>query len=140
MSLVSINTAPSLRELRWFGLVMGLFLTTLGAVVSWKFQRPQLLWGFATAAVLFIFLYYSIRPIQKPLFAWWNLAVYPIGWTVSHLTLVVVFYLVLAPIGLLLRMAGYDAMKRRRETTENTYWDQLHQKDKTSVEQYFRQF
>jgi hypothetical protein len=41
---------------------------------------------------------------------------------VSHLLLLVVYYLVLTPIGLLMRLIGYDPLQRRFDRSAQSYW------------------
>lgn len=63
---------------------------------------------------------------------------FPIGFVVSYLILAVVYYLVLTPIGLVMRLAGYDPMQRQIDRDAETYWTPRKQDE--STEQYFRQF
>ena len=65
-------------------------------------------------------------------------ATFPIGFVVSYVILAVVYYLVLTPIGLVLRLTGYDPMQRRFDRNAKTYWTPREQEE--STEQYFRQF
>jgi hypothetical protein len=62
----------------------------------------------------------------------------PIGWVISHVILAVIYYLVLTPIGLLLRAAGRDLLARRRDPTAESYW--IDRGAKPEVERYFRQY
>ncbi|MFO0829111.1 MAG: SxtJ family membrane protein [Phycisphaerales bacterium] len=52
----------------------------------------------------------------------WMFAVLPIGWSLSHVLLAIVFYLVVTPIGIALRLAGRDPMERRFDRAAKTYW------------------
>jgi hypothetical protein len=67
----------------------------------------------------------------------WLAASRPIGWTVSFLLLAFVFYAILTPTGLLMRLTGRDPMERRIDRDAPTYW-----KRRTPVHdsrRYFRQ-
>ena len=68
----------------------------------------------------------------------WVLAAEPIGWTISSLIMAIVFYLVVTPIGLAMRLVGRDPMTRRLEPDAPSYWHQ--RKPVTDIKQYFRQF
>ena len=59
-----------------------------------------------------------LRPIYV---AWMTLAM-PIGWVVSHLLLLFVFYLVVTPIGLAMRLIGYDPLTRQLDRSAKSYW------------------
>jgi hypothetical protein len=61
----------------------------------------------------------------------------PLAWTVSTVLLILVYYLVLTPIGLALRLAGRDRMGRRFDSDRTTYWVKRNESDPS---RYFRQF
>jgi hypothetical protein len=62
----------------------------------------------------------------------------PIGIVISFSVLVVIYYLVLTPIGIAMRLAGYDPMKRTFDPDAGTYWTA--RKPTTDQERYFKQF
>ena len=136
--MIGIKTSYSRRELMWFGPLFALFAGLVGGVASWKFDAPGFAkWvGLVSAAIVAI--YYAVPPLRKPIFVAWLAAVFPIGWVVSHLLLSVVFYLVVFPIGLLVRLFGYDALRRRREPDAESYWIEREPRD--DPRRYFRQF
>lgn len=74
----------------------------------------------------------------RRLYVGWMLAALPIGWTLSHLLLALVYYLVVTPIGLVMKLVGYDPMKRAFDRTSETYW--VERRPETEASRYFRQF
>jgi hypothetical protein len=60
----------------------------------------------------------AIRPVFSGAMA---LAI-PVGWLVSHVILAGLFYLLFAPIAIVFRVIGRDALKRRSEPASATYW------------------
>jgi hypothetical protein len=68
----------------------------------------------------------------------WLLAAVPIGWTMSRVVLGVVYYAVLTPVGLLLRLFGRDPMERGFDPSAGTYW--VERKTARDPRRYFRQF
>jgi hypothetical protein len=74
----------------------------------------------------------------RPLFVGWIVAAYPIGWTVSHVLLSAIFFLVLTPIGLILRATGTDPMHRSFDPDARTYWSK--REPVREAARYFRQF
>ena len=62
----------------------------------------------------------------------------PIGWTVSHVVVSIVFYLVMTPIGLIMRMVGHDPMCRHLDPNASSYW--MAYNPKADSARYFRQF
>jgi saxitoxin biosynthesis operon SxtJ-like protein len=63
---------------------------------------------------------------------------FPIGFVVSHLVLLAIYYLVLTPVGLMLRSLRYDPMNRRFDRGARSYW--IRRETADEVQQHFRQF
>ncbi len=138
MAMISINLNPSRRELRWFGLLVLLFFGLIGGLVLWRARSltaPITLWSIGAATCA---MYYAIRPFRRPIYLGWMYAVYPIGWVISHTVLSITYYLVLTPIGLVMRGLGRDPMERRFDRSAKTYW-RPHNPDGEAA-RYFRQF
>lgn len=78
------------------------------------------------------------RPIGRALYRGWMFAALPIGWTISHILLGMVYFLVFTPIGLVMRLLGKDPMERRFEPSAPTYW--IKRPPPAEASRYFRQF
>ncbi len=138
MAMISINLNPSRREMRWFGLLVLLFFGLIGGLVLWRAQSLTVsvtLWSIGAAMCA---MYYAIRPLRRPIYRGWMYAVYPIGWVISHTVLALTYYLVLTPIGLLMRGLGRDPMERRLDRSAKTYWVPYNPHGEAT--RYFRQF
>ena len=61
----------------------------------------------------------------------------PIGWVVSRVLLALAYFAVFAPLGLVFRLIGRDALARRRRPEGPTYWTIRDQP--TDPERYLRQ-
>ncbi len=138
MAILEVNFNPSDKELRWFGLMLALFCGLVGALVYWRTgssAAARVLWALGGALGV---IYYALRPLRRPMYLGWMAAVYPIGWTISHLMFGFIYYLVLTPIGLLLRLGGWDPLQRHFEDEVRTYW--LERRSPAETTRYFRQF
>jgi hypothetical protein len=137
MSLIEINWCPKSRELRQFSLAWIAFFGLLGAYTLWAnaaLGAAIVLWFVAAAGVIGWFWPRAIRPAYLVLMA---LAL-PIGWVFSHLLLAIVYYLVLTPIGLVMRRFGYDPLARELDRSAKSYWTPH---DSTGdPERYFKQY
>ncbi len=80
---------------------------------------------------------WSAPAFGRRLRAGWMRAVTPVGWSVSRLLLGIVYYVVLTPIGLALRLAGRDPLRRRAGSVADSYW--ADHRPARDVERYFRQ-
>ena len=56
----------------------------------------------------------------------------------GYLLLVIIFYLIVTPLGLVMRMLGRDPMQRKFDRSAASYWIERPQHDETA--RYFRQF
>jgi len=74
----------------------------------------------------------------RGLYVGWMTAALPVGWAISFLLMVVVYYLVVTPVGLVLRAVRGDPMCRKFDPEAESYW--IESKTTGSVERYFRQF
>ena len=138
MALIEIDLQPSKSQLRWFGLILFIFFSLLGAIVFFVFDAPGLAYGLWTVATIASIVYYAVRPFQRPLYLGWMYLAWPIGWTISHLLLAAIYYLLITPIGLVMRILGRDSMQIKPNTEDQTYWVEHRTGDHPS--RYFRQF
>jgi len=68
----------------------------------------------------------------------WMTVMYPIGWAISHALLALVYFGWVTPIGLLMRLFGYDPMRRRLTRQKASHW--VRRKPIGNINRYFRQY
>jgi len=76
--------------------------------------------------------------IARPFYILWHALGCAIGFVVSNVLLTAVYYLVVTPIGLLLRIAGRDPLERRFEPERSSYWKDAEKVN--DAERSFRQY
>lgn len=137
MALVDINWNPSRKDLRIFSLLLIVF----GAVVGgWLWSRnPDGTFGKALLGVGVGLggLGVCLPSLMRPVYVVWMALAFPIGWTVSHAMMAATFYLVMTPIGLIMRLCGRDPMQRRIDRNAKSYW--ISKPANRDVKSYFRQ-
>jgi hypothetical protein len=136
VALIEIDKNPGRRDLLWFGVVVAAFCVVVGLVLHWKFNatgaaKVVIGIGLGIAAV-----YYAMPGLRRGLYVGWMYAFWPLGWLFSHVILGATYYLVITPIGLILRATGNDPMKRRFDREAPSYWTQHEQ----APDGWFRQF
>jgi hypothetical protein len=139
MSVVQINRNPSAKQLNQFGFIWLGFLALFGALAWFKLGLPSLaavLWVLAAVVPAVGWL---VPAVMRAVFVGMSYAAWPIGFVVSHVVLALVYYLVLTPIGLVMRLVGYDPMTRGRDPEAATYWVERTD-DRRGAGRYFRQF
>lgn len=138
MSLIELRKDATRQELAWFGLLLLVFCVLLGIIV-WRatgtFAVSRYIWA---AGLALSILYYAVPPLRVRLFAGWMYASYPIAWVVSHVLLAAIYFGLLTPFGLVMRLVGYDPLRRRLDKDATSYWTERERV--TDVTRYFRQF
>ena len=138
MALIKVNKEPSTRDLRQFaGIWLPLACLIIGVIIqrqTGEWKAPLALWGVCGV----ISLMGLIQPkLIKPVFVGLMYAVFPIGFVLSYLILTFVYYFVLTPVGLIMRLVGYDPMERELDREATTYWKRRDPPPESS--RYFRQ-
>lgn len=133
MALAEINWKPSARELRIFSVALGCLLALIG---FFSFRASAWL---PLAMTLLIVVFGLIAPAAiKPVYLGWMILLFPVRWIVSCLLIAVVYYLVITPIGLALRLLGHDLIGRRFDSQATSYWKS--ERRTRRERDYFRQF
>jgi len=114
-------------------LLAGVFVLLRAGVPAAALAAALAAVGLAGAIVIWV-----SQPVGKRLYVGWMSAAMPIGWTISQLLLGAVYYVVITPIGLIMRVAGRDPMRRRFDPQAKTYW--IGHRDVEDMDRYFRQF
>ena len=135
--MIEINRNPSRRDLLVFASILPVFFGIAGAL-AWRAGAPfgaELLWAVGIAVSLAAF---AAPAARRGLYVGWMYATYPIAWTVSHMILAAIFFLVATPIALMLRAIGRDPMQRRLDRAAGSYW--VLRQQRRGGGRYFRQF
>jgi len=136
--VLEVNWHPSPKQLRLFAVLLAALLAGVGV---WCFapetsRVAPSLW-LVVAAVVGVTGLVCPRAVRG-IYVVWMVAAFPIGWLVSHLLLAAVFFLVITPIGLILRLIGYDPLQRRFDRAAKTYWQPRENRSDTA--RYFKQY
>jgi Saxitoxin biosynthesis operon protein SxtJ len=133
-----INKKPTRRDLAVFGLMLPLCFAVVGVVVGRKSGSaflPRLVWGAGGTLTL---CYLVLPAVRRPIFIAWSYLTYPLGWIVSHVLLVLIFFVVLTPIGLVVRLLGHDLLHQKFDPSVASYWTPRQKTD--DFRRYFQQF
>jgi hypothetical protein len=118
--VIEVKT-PTPGQERWFGVLLLAVFVVIGTMLLWQvgsLRVARVLWGIGLGLAL---LYYAVRPLRRPLYYGWMRLVYPIGWVISHVALAIVYYGIMTPLGLVMRLFGRDKLERRLEPTVESY-------------------
>jgi hypothetical protein len=131
------NIKSTTKDLRDFGLSIGVVLALLGGLLFW-YERPlypYLLMAAAAFVLTGLVFPTPLKPLQR---LWMTFAVL-VGWFMTRLILTVLFFLVITPTGLCLRLFGKEFLDLKIDRSRKSYWN-LRQRREIKPEEYERQF
>ena len=107
--------------LRSFGLVFGCLIAgVFGLVLPFIFSLEYRLWPWLAGGVFAAWALVhpaSLRPVYR---AWMHVALV-IGFINTHVIMFILFYGMFLPFGAVMRLFGWDAMKRRMTPDADSY-------------------
>ena len=116
----------SRKNLFWFGVTMGIIFGVLGLLVRIRVLPSFGNWSEAESlwAVGVIFLAWAlVAPMTlKTLYTFWMYLALTMGYVVSRLLLTILFYGIMTPMGLAMRLFGWDPLRLRPAKGEASYW------------------
>ena len=117
----STTAIPGKQELRKFGFIFATGLVLIfGLFFPWLLEKASPSWPWIAAAV-FAGSALILPQILKPVFIAWMKIGHVLGWINTRIILGVVFFIIFAPVALLMRLFGNDPMRRRLDETASTY-------------------
>ena len=120
-----INTAEvTTLDLRKFGFIMGaMFALIFGGLFPWIFDKTSEtwpIWPFIVMAVFWVLAIVLPESLRKVNEIWLKVG-NVLGWINSRIILGIMFFLLIFPIGLLLKIFGKDAMSRKLDKDADSY-------------------
>jgi saxitoxin biosynthesis operon SxtJ-like protein len=108
------------KQLRHFGFLVGGIFGLIGLwPMLWRHQSPRL-WALALTVLLVVPALVAPRTLA-PVYRVWMAAGEVLAWINTRIILGVVFYLVVTPIGLVMRLTNHDPMRRKFEQAGESY-------------------
>lgn len=132
-----VNWRPDARELRRFAIAMLLGFSLLGLLSVWRAS------GISTLAIVLWItgLVLATAAFVPKLGRVAYLSVYLpssiMGYVVSHVILTLMFFLLITPLGIILRLMGKDPLQQRHQK-HKTAWTPV--KQVKNEDSYYRQF
>ena len=118
-----VHTIPELddKELRKFGLMTGAIVAGLfGLLLPWIWEFSFPLWPWIFFAVFGAWALLAPATMQGVYRVWMRIGL-AIGKVTTPIILGIVFYIVIMPVGLVMRLFRWDAMRRKLDSDLETY-------------------
>jgi hypothetical protein len=134
MRLIDFNWQPTQRQLKQFAVICLFALPGIGWV--WGVSN-NVLAILACVGVLVASIGFAFPNAIKPLFIALTLIATPIGMIVGELAMLMIYFGVFLPFGLIFRLIGRDALQLKLDRTRTTYWQT--KKQPSNDGSYYRQ-
>jgi hypothetical protein len=116
-----LNKQPDKKELRSFGFITGgLTPVIFGLLLPWLFDHDFPRWPWIVSAILIVWA--IVLPMSlKPVYRVWMTIGLCLGWINTRIILSIMFYFIILPTGLILRLLGKDPMTRSIIKEQKSY-------------------
>ncbi len=110
----------SRKDVRKFGLLF----SAVGIVIAGiTYFRQSDIWPvFLALAAFFLLAALLAVPLLRPVYTGWMKFAFILGWVNTRIILGIAFFLVLTPIGVLIRLFGKNPVDIRVERDRGSYW------------------
>jgi hypothetical protein len=125
------------KDLRNFGITMGIALGVIGGLLLWR-EKPYYFYC-VIAGIAFLLSGFAFPAVLKPFQKVWMTISILMGWLMTRVILIILFYGILTPIGLIGRLCGKDFLDIKLNKNAPSYWvlRGKQEYDKKSYEQQF---
>ena len=131
------NIKSEKSDIRKFGITIGVILLIITGFLFWKEKESfQILLIFS---VTLCFLGIAIPFILKPIYWVWMIFATILGWIMTRVILSLLFYIIITPIGLILRFFGKQFLELRWDKSKESYWN-FRTNEHLRKENYEKQF
>jgi len=111
----------SYKQERQFGYLFAAVFTIIAFWPLWPLHAPKIAW--LAGAVAWVAVALICPRLLAPLYKAWMKFGHVLGWINARIILAFVFFVVVTPIGLLMRLLGKDLLRMKSRTTDS-YWIQ----------------
>jgi len=126
------------KQLRTFGIALSIFLGIIGLIHFIKGNTPTNYW-FWGAAIVILIATLTVPIIIKPIYRAALFVAHILGWINTRLILGLIYYLLITPVSLIMKLMGRDPLNRKFDKEAKSYWN-VRERIPNPKEQYLRQF
>ncbi|MFQ5823655.1 MAG: SxtJ family membrane protein [bacterium] len=114
------NINPTRKDLRKFGISLGIVFTL---ILSYFFytQKLKVVWPFIIPTLLLILGIAAPLLLKSSYKVWMTVAII-LQWFVTHIILTILFYFIITPVGLLMRLFRKELLSKKFNIIRESYW------------------
>ncbi len=113
------------KKLRAFGLSMGTLFFVIALIAL--LRRGQLVAQLYLLSGVFVLCAVTAPSGLRATYRGWMAVAHVLAWVNTRVLLIVLFYLVVAPLGLIMRLCGADLLEERIQARTPSYWKKKEQ-------------
>lgn len=127
----------SKRKLRNFGITVGVVFLLVALLLMFRSHSLILCYSLGVIGII-LFIFGVLFPLilNKIYIIWMGLA-FAIGWVVSRILLLILFFFIITPIGFFGRLFGKEFLKVKTENKKETYWARKNKTKKINYEKMY---
>lgn len=121
--MIKLDLNPPDRQLSQFGVFALFGFPLIAVLVRWRLSAPD--WLFYTLIGIGVVAFVASRAnpkFVKPLFIGLMIMALPIGFVVSMALMILIYYGLFTPVGLVFRLFGRDPLQKRPDAAVKSYW------------------
>ena len=115
------NIKSEKSDLRKFGITIGIILLIITGFLFWKEKESFQI--FLTFGVVLCVLGVVIPVILKPIYWIWMIFATILGWAMTRVILGLLYFIIITPIGLILRLFGKQFLELKWNHSHQSYWN-----------------
>ena len=115
------NIKSEKRDLRNFGITVGIILLIISGFLFWKEKESFPI--FLAIGITLLLTAIAIPVFLKPFYWIWMIFAIILGWVMTRVILSLLFYVMFTSIGLTLRFFGKQFLELRWDKSKESYWN-----------------
>ena len=133
----SSKSEPDIKMLRSFGLLMGAVVVMLfGILIPWIAGYIHPVWPWMLAVIFWLTA--MIKPLAlRTVYMGWMAIGHVLGWVNTRIILIFVYFIIVMPIGLIMRVFRHDPLLLKLNKEAASYRVKSKQSDKDHMEKPF---
>ena len=131
------NIKTGKKDLRSFGVTFGIIFLIIAGFLYYKEKDSFQLFIYLAGSFSCLGI---ILPIMlKPFYMVWMIFAVILGWFMTRVIISLLYYIIITPIGLLLRIIGKDLLDLKEKKNKKSYWNIRNSEDEQN-QNYEKQF
>lgn len=124
------------KEWRKAGVLGSLGLAVMSSLMRWRHHLRQPVWLVILAVLAVVMVTAVLRPKWfRPWYRFTGWIAFQIGQAVGRVAFALAFFLIITPVGLVLRLMNRDPLRLKRDSASSSYWNKA--KDFTPLDRMF---